>query len=222
MKTLYVASDMDYFEYDHSEVFIDEITLNSKVYRKLDPVYFIWLSKRYETAFKLADKGKFSLKALENLADKIVEIEEKAKLIFSNDEIEFAKKILRTRKYLPPESGNLKTDATEQQEQPEPDFMFPEKNPEENRLSFIKPVSEHALNQVGKIEKKALSKGWTLNQLYQNRGRFMYPCGFNWGLVCFLKDDRKTSIVKSDSIEIICQSGNILKFYNINKIKKIK
>ena len=53
-------------------------------------------------------------------------------------------------------------------------------------------------------------------RLYQNRGRFRFPCGRDDGLVCFLEDDQRIGEVTRQSIEIIGPppKENRLRFYN--------
>lgn len=70
--------------------------------------------------------------------------------------------------------------------------------------------------KVDAIRDQALSLGWTDARLYQNRGRYSFPCGQEYGLVCFLYDDRSVGEVTRQSIEIIGPppQENRLRFYN--------
>ena len=70
--------------------------------------------------------------------------------------------------------------------------------------------------KVDAIRDQALSLGWSESQLYQNRSRFRFPCGQDYGLVCFLEDDKRIGEVTRQSIEIIGPppQENRLRFYN--------
>ena len=48
-----------------------------------------------------------------------------------------------------------------------------------------------------------MSKKWSEARLYQNQGRYRFPCGQDYGLVCFVGDDRKIGAVTEKNIEII-------------------
>ena len=73
-----------------------------------------------------------------------------------------------------------------------------------------------AIAKVDAIRKQALSLGWTLSRLYQNRGRFGFPLGEDWGLVCFVDDDERLGEVTARYIEVrgMAPRDHILKFYN--------
>jgi len=36
-----------------------------------------------------------------------------------------------------------------------------------------------------------MAKGWSEVRLYQNQGRFRFPCGEDYGLVCFVDGDQE-------------------------------
>ena len=106
MKALYVATNLESFEYDSPEILGTDFYINEQVHRKLDPDYLIWLSSRFDVAFKLADKGKFSLEALSLIADRLEIIEDAGKQLFTAEEIEKAKKRSRVFRYNPPKNKN--------------------------------------------------------------------------------------------------------------------
>ena len=70
--------------------------------------------------------------------------------------------------------------------------------------------------KVDAIRDQARSLGWSEAQLYQNRGRFRFPCGQDYGLVCFLEGDKRIGKVTRQSIEIIGPppQERCLRFYN--------
>ena len=51
---------------------------------------------------------------------------------------------------------------------------------------------------------------------YQNRGRFRFPCGEDYGLVCFLDDNKRIGQVTRQYIEIVYPppQDNRLRFFN--------
>ena len=70
---------------------------------------------------------------------------------------------------------------------------------------------------VDAIREKAQSLGWGEARLYQNRGRFAFPCGRDWGLVCFVGPGDVLGAITETHIEIIhdCNGrGNALRFAN--------
>jgi len=104
-------------------------------------------------------------------------------------------------------------------DEPKP-FLFPEDlNPKEYPFTFR--VSAHALQQVDAIRDQALSLGWNLEALYQNRGRFRFPLGQDWGLVCFVEPKEHIGRVTEEHIEIIQPAGHALRFYRDTAPKPI-
>ena len=70
--------------------------------------------------------------------------------------------------------------------------------------------------KIDAIRDQALALGWRESQLYQNPGRFRFPCGRDDGLVCFLEDDQRIGEVTRQSIEILGPppQETRLRFYN--------
>lgn len=65
----------------------------------------------------------------------------------------------------------------------------------------------------------ALALGWTEARLYQNRGHFRFPCGGEYGLVCFVGEDKQVGEVTTQYIEILVGSPpreSRLRFYNLD------
>ncbi len=76
------------------------------------------------------------------------------------------------------------------------------------------PVLPEAIAKVDIIRDRALALGWTEDGLYQTHGRFKFPCGQDYGLVCFLEKDEIIGAVTKKHIEIIRISGVRQRFYN--------
>jgi hypothetical protein len=81
---------------------------------------------------------------------------------------------------------------------------------------FTEPVSPQAVAKVDAVREQALAAGWSEAQLYQNRGRYSFPCGQDYGLICFLHGDDRVGEITCQSIEIINARGSRLRFHNHN------
>ena len=97
-----------------------------------------------------------------------------------------------------------------------PPTVPPHLFPEHGDWKFTQPVRLSTVPKVDAIRDQALSLGWSEAQLYQNRGRFRFPCGQDYGLVCFLEEDKRIGKVTRQSIEIIGPppQERCLRFYN--------
>jgi hypothetical protein len=84
----------------------------------------------------------------------------------------------------------------------------------DERHPLTYPVLPEAIAKVDAIRDKALALGWTENGLYQTKGRFRFPCGQDFGLVCFLEKVENIGEVTKQYIEIIRPSGVRQRFYN--------
>lgn len=76
---------------------------------------------------------------------------------------------------------------------------------------FIHPET---IAKVDAIREKAMALGWTEEGLYQTKGRFKFPCGEEYGLVCFVEKDDSVGEITRQYIEIIRPSGVRQRFYN--------
>ncbi len=97
-----------------------------------------------------------------------------------------------------------------------PPTVPPHLFPEHGDWKFTQPVRLSTMPKVDAIRDQARSLGWSEAQLYQNRGRFRFPCGQDYGLVCFLEGDKRIGKVTRQSIEIIGPppQERRLRFYN--------
>jgi hypothetical protein len=77
-------------------------------------------------------------------------------------------------------------------------------------------VAPEAIAKVQAIEERALECGWSLQALYQNRGRVIFPCGQDWGLVCFLDDEVEIGAVTRRAVSLVrVREGNVTRFYRV-------
>ena len=88
--------------------------------------------------------------------------------------------------------------------------------PEDGDWRFTQRVRSSAMTKVDAILDQTLSLGWREDRLYQNRGRFRFPCGEDYGLVCFLDEDERIGKVTRQFIQIVGPplQENCLHFYN--------
>ncbi|MHB9023451.1 MAG: hypothetical protein ACYC7E_04670 [Armatimonadota bacterium] len=100
---------------------------------------------------------------------------------------------------LPDEPFELTDADLDVSELPEPHYYPAGEDP---ALRCYQPVSLAAVEQVDAIREQAIALGWTDAMLYQNRGRFVYPYGQDYGLVCCLGKDRVIGVITHDTIEI--------------------
>lgn len=89
--------------------------------------------------------------------------------------------------------------------------------PEDGNHPFTEKVLPAAVAKVDAIRDQALALGWSEARLYQSRGRFRFPCGGDYGLVCFIREDQRVGEVTKQHIEILVVSPpreSRLRFYN--------
>ena len=89
--------------------------------------------------------------------------------------------------------------------------------PDDGNYPFTEKVLPSALAKVDLIRDRASALGWSEGRLYQNRGRFRFPFGGGYGLVCFVGDDKRIGEVTNQHIEIVVGSPpreSRLQFYN--------
>jgi len=88
--------------------------------------------------------------------------------------------------------------------------------PKDGNQPFTAKVSSSAVAEVDAIREQALALGWSERRLYQNRGQLRFPCGEDYGLVCFIGEEQRIGEVTRQYIEIISPPPreNRLRFYN--------
>jgi hypothetical protein len=88
--------------------------------------------------------------------------------------------------------------------------------PKDGDYRFTVKVPPAAVAKVDTIRDQALALGWAEARLYQNRGQFRFPCGDDYGLVCFIGEAHRIGELTTQYIEIIGPSPleNCLRFYN--------
>jgi len=94
-------------------------------------------------------------------------------------------------------------------ERPE-DFenILPDLNyPADGKWRFTANIDLLDFFKVEEIKDTAMGLGWSYADLFQNRGRFVMPCGQDYGLICFVHG-HVIGAVTSEAIELFPDKGN--------------
>ncbi len=187
---------------DPRDIFIGDVC-----YRRVDPEYFAWLRGRMESARRRFEAGGLSQTAWEELRARFNRLQEWAIDRYGQAALKAVIRAFNPSSYIPP--ANRKP---EPEPEPEP-FRFPK----EGEFRFERTISPDALAKVDAIREQAQALGWSEARLYQNRGRFVFPCGQDWGLVCFVGPKDALGQITETHIEIVHDwngARNTLRFAN--------
>lgn len=180
-----------------------DIVHEGKVYRELVPQYFAWLHIRMRIAQTAHREKRLPDAQWDVLRERFNPIQEKAIDMFGKDVLKKACADFDPNRYLPPQSL------------PEEAWIYPN----DDALQHHASVEFRAVVKVDAIRKKAMKLGWTEAQLYQNQGCLRFPCGEDYGLVCFVGGDREIGRISESTIEILHNPGRqnekVLHFHNM-------
>ena len=215
---LYAATNLESWETDIAYGYARDVRIDGTCFRRLDPDYYAWLRHKMDLAKKASDSGRISPQAFEELRTRFNIIHFWAIEHLGEDALRSSVQSLDAKGYAPPQiksANGLPAKTPTPTTNPAPAatrYLFPQ----DGRWNFTQRVKPSALAKVDAVRDLALSLGWSEALLYQNRGRFSFPCGQNYGLVCFLDDQRTIGEVTRQSIEIIGPppQENRLRFYN--------
>ena len=204
---LFVATDLDTQMLSGRK---SDVVHGDKIYRRLSPDYFAWLRLRMQTAQTAFRNKRLSPVKWDALRQRFNYIQEQAVTLFGKRTLKTACENLKVSQYKPPKIQQ--TEALQR-------WLFPENK----TLPFSSDVDLTAVAKVDAIRAEAMEFGWTEAQLYQNQGRHRFPCGEDYGLVCFIGGDREIVGVTEAYIEIAHGIGtsreHILKFHNSRVIQ---
>lgn len=86
--------------------------------------------------------------------------------------------------------------------------------PPDGEWPFTQPVDFDDFIKVDAVSATAKTQGWSHPDLFQNRGRFAYPYGQDYGLICSVRH-RTIGVITPEAIELLPEQsgGSPLKFY---------
>jgi hypothetical protein len=213
MSQLYVATNLETWEAKPPVRADQDAICEPCGFRRLDPEYYAWLRSRMALAQKRYQAGRLPQRQYDELRTRFNGVHVWAVERFGEPVLLEAVRTLDPRAYHPPAVKDTEEgDSSDVVEAPPPAHLYPA----HGDWRFTEPVSPEAVAKVDAVREQALADGWSETQLYQNRGRYSFPCGQDYGLVCFLHGDDQVGEITHQSIEIINARGTRLRFYNHN------
>ena len=206
---LYVSTTLDAWRTSTPEPDQDAICERCG-FRRLDPEYYAWLRYRMEAAKRGWERGRLAATQYEELRWRFNDVHFWAVKQFGEEAMVAAVQSLGPAAYRPPAIQDVGPEP-HSDEIPEPE---PHLYPREGDWPFTEPVAPEALAKVDAIRDRALALGWSEAALYQNRGRYRFPVGGEYGLVCFLHGGCTIGPVTPQWIETITPRGSRLRHYN--------
>jgi hypothetical protein len=202
---LYVSTNLDTWEARPPIKAGQDRECETCGFRRLDPEYYAWLRARMTIAQQHHQAGRLPGRRYEQLRARFNVVHAWAVAHLGPQQLQRAVKTTDTKSYQPPTVS----------EEPPPPPVPPHLYPATGDWLAMQPVSTGAVAKVDAIREQALALGWSEAQLYQNRGRYRFPYGPDYGLVCFLEADAQVGEITAQLIEIINAGGHRLHFYNL-------
>lgn len=190
---LYVSTDLVCWQAGEHDDFGAAITICGIPFHRLDPGVYAWIYNRMGLAKRAHQSGKIKPAAWNTLRERFNAIHAWA--------------IERLGEATEPGPTNVAL--------PEPETLQPHPPRDDpGAREFTHRVSPEAVAQVMAIRERAMSLGWSDQRLLGNTGRFGFPHGDDYGLVCFVENDTRLGEISRQSIELIQPAGHALRFYN--------
>ncbi len=208
---LYAATTLESWQTDSPHHFARDVSLNGVCYRRLDPPYFAWLRHKMTMVKALHEAGKLSDDTWDILRERFNSLQQMAIEAFGKEVLQAAIRDFDPKCYTPPITPNAEPAAPV--EPAVKDWLYPAGQAWKCRQK----VTSQAVAKVDAIREEAMAKGWPEARLYQNQGRFRFPCGDDYGLVCFVEGSRRIGEITARYIEIISETANRenrLRFFN--------
>ena len=224
----FVATDLRMVELTASEANQRDAAINGVTYRRLDAQYFVWIERQMDRAEKARVAGKLSAVALTILQERFAPIKSWVAENLDQHSIEAARKLFATAGYEPPKSAQSKPVLQPNGEHHQLGRQQPIHQelpsvylyPPDGNWEYTAKVDPGAVKLIDAIRDEALSKGWTMATLYQNRGHFI--AGKWYGLICVLDSTDVIVSVEPEFITIrtfkgsaIPPEGEIVQFPNL-------
>ena len=239
--TPFVATDLVALDWPVLSEKQTDVEVDGRVYRRLDPEYYAWLRRRMEEAKSKTDAGRYEPSAFDALRTRFNTVHDQAIALFGRPALLEAIQRLDPDSYRWPGSACKEPEGPAHAEIPEDldspsrcspesrdipgesqegwsDHCYPEEDDRE-RFKFRQGVTRHAVAQAKSIRDEALAKGWPEAELYRTRGRFAFPCGKDWGLVCFIHMNQKLGAVTEETIALVRPDGHTLRFHRRPQVK---
>lgn len=181
-------------------MYAQDVQINDRCYRRLDPEYFAWLRHRMGAVRKAFTAGKVPGIVYEPLRQRFNEIQGRAIDLFGEPALLGAIAAIDPEMYRPPLA---------EVEPPARQEGAPCVKAERNRLA-------HARELVNAIRDEALALGWTMDGLYRSENYERLPFVGGYGLVCYIEPGWRIGQVTRHSIELIGPppAGVRMRFYN--------
>lgn len=199
---LFVATDLDHFETTEPQAYAADVTISGRAYRRLDPPYYAWLRRQMAAAKRALDAKRITAAAFDSVRALFNAIHAWAVRSFGEAALVAAAKATDAARYEPPRPDDdlplCGARLTPRSPTPSSGHAFPAAGD----FAFTEPVAADAVAKVAAIRAEALAVGWTEAVLYQNRGHLRFPCGGDFGLVCFLDDGSRIAAVTRETITI--------------------
>ena len=219
---LYVATNLSCWETNEHRGIWREVVYGRVCYRRLDPEYYAWLRYKMVLAEKAQESGGLDPTAFNGLRTRFNLIHAWAIDRFGEDALLSAVSKFDPKTYSPPmvDIVSRSDSRTYPNDDHDSDSSTPSIDsylfPKDGDWCFAKKVKPSAITKVDAIRDQAISLGWNEQRLYQNRGLFRFPCGEDYGLICFINDNDRIGEMTRHYIEIIGPPPreNRLRFYN--------
>lgn len=214
LPTLFVAPDLSHFDSLYGEVYADDVTIDGRVYRRLDGPYYAWLRHKMELAQRAVAAGRFPRTTFDAMRARFNAVHEAAVARLGGPALAAAVRSFDPHRYDPPEPDDdlLGTGARTPKRPPRGPIIFT--HPPGGDWPFTEVVAACAVAKVTAIRDEALALGWSEDALLRNRGSLRFPYGGEWGLVCFLDGDAAIADVTREAITIQRPRGATHRFPN--------
>jgi hypothetical protein len=217
---LYVATNLSCWRTPHPEQYRGDVWAAGWCHRELAPVYYAWLQWRVSLAREAGVRGGLPAETVADLEARFAEITAYATERFGAETLEEAARSPELHKYRPPKLRLA--DWLEEAFGDEPrNDPVPQGHcfPAAGDWPFHEPVSTDAVEQVDAVREEAIALGWSEPSLYQNRSLYRFPCGQDYGLVCFLSRGRSVESVDAQAVAIRTRGGHLLRFRKLDRSK---
>ena len=204
---VWVATDLSILHPERPDTCPEDISEDGKAFRRLSPDHFVSLKARF-AGFKRATNNRVD-DATREMHKRFANLQRHFEGLYQPPVIaEARKRLVLTKLPSPNQALGLKPQYAR--------FKFPAEPT--STLQRSTRVTRHALAQVDAIREAAMAAGWTEADLYQTRGRFAFPYGKDYGLVCFVRRDQKLGRVTPKAVEVIQRGGHSLHFYRSGEL----